>query len=433
MNIHVSEFFNKYIKLILRNNCYIKPTQYVCAFSSFVFISCSGAVNTTNSKYFTENGESTERVKTFVSAAPSKANFYVEASGSMNGFFRSNRATKFKHDVWSVITDFVPSDGFVNVYVDQNAPATQVPVNTFRDGMNRGSFVSSSSTDVPDMISRMLDDVDVKSSEVGVLISDMKYDPVGNSALQALLTQYSTDIRNIMMRHSNMAVCLIAATSEYLDKNGNEAVPDSPYYYLIAGNKSNVVFMRNFIATLLKNDNTFVDEIEWGIDYLSPSVTIGDADYLTEIEENKSYGDFSDECTITLDFDITNFPWVLENSDTLVSRLKITSENGAEAIVNKKKIKYDISYDDGKQLKRTAIAKVPVTIRNMYTESDVFEILLSNSEIQEPNNKFMKYLGSQDVGDITTTFSMEGLLSGLYASMERFKTAKPVHLLISKK
>lgn len=433
MNIHVSEFLNKYIKLILRNNCYIKLIQYVCAFSSFVLISCSGAVNTTNSKYFTEKGESTEKVKTFVSAAPSKVNFYVEASGSMNGFFRSNRATKFKHDVWSVITDFVPSDGFVNVFVDQNAPAAQVPINTFRDGMNRGSFVSSSSTDVPDMISRMLDDIDVKSSEVGVLISDMKYDPVGNSALQAVLTQYSTDIRNIMMQHSDMAVCLIAATSEYLDKNGGEASPNSPYYYLIVGNKANVVFMRNFIATLLNNNKTFVDEIEWGIDYLSPSVAVSDEDYLTEIEENKSYGDFSDECTITLDFDITNFPWILENSDTLVSRLKITSENGAEAIINKKKIKYDISYDDGKQLKRTAIAKVPVTICNMYTESDVFEITLSNPEIQEPNNKFIKYLGSQNVDDITTTFSMEGLLRGLYASMERFKTAKPVHLLISKK
>lgn len=429
MNIHLVELFNKSIK----NNFYIKTIQYIWVVFPFVLISCCGAINTTNSKYFTEAGESTEKVKTFVSTPPSKVNFYVEASGSMNGFFRSNKATKFKHDVWSVITDFVPSDGYVNVYVNQNEPAAQVPVNTFRDGMNSGSFVSSTSTDVPDMISRMLDDVDIKSSEVGVLISDMKYDPVGNSALQALLTQYSTDIRNIMMRHSDVAVCLVVATSEYLDKNGNEATPDSPYYYFIVGNKSNVVFMRNFIATLLNNNKTFVDEIEWGIDYLSPSVTVGDADYLTEIEENKSYGDFSDECTITLDFDITNFPWILENKDSLVNHLKITSENGAEAIVNKKKIEYEISYDDGKQLKRTAIAKVPVTIRNMYTESDVFEITLSNPEIQEPNNKFMNYLGSQNVDDITTTFSMEGLLSGLYASMERFKTAKPVHLLISKK
>ena len=343
------------------------------------------------------------------------------------------RSTKFKNDVWSVITDFVSSDGHVNVFGEQSRAAVAVPVNTFRDGMNKGAFVSGSSTDVPDMISRMLDNVDVKSSEVGVLISDMKYDPVGNSALQALLTQYSTDIRNVMMRHRNVAVCLIAATSEYIDKNGNEATPDSPYYYLVVGNKANVVYMRNFIATLLNHNKTFVDEIEWGIDYLSPSITISDADYLTEIEANKSYGGFDDECSIVLDIDLTNYPWAFENKDYLVRNLSIKSENGAEAVIDVKKIAYDVSFDDGKQLKRTAIAKVPVKIQNMYDESDVFEITLNCPETQEPNARFMRYLNSQNVNDVTTTFSMEGLLRGFYSSMERFKEASPVHLLISTK
>ena len=250
----------------------------IVAFTMVAFVACFGNVNTSNSKFFTEDGISTEKIKSFASSQPSNVKFYVEVSGSMNGFFRSNLSTKFKNDVWSVITDFVSSDGHVNVFGEQSRAAVAVPVNTFRDGMNKGAFVSGSSTDVPDMISRMLDNVDVKSSEVGVLISDMKYDPVGNSALQALLTQYSTDIRNVMMRHRNVAVCLIAATSEYIDKNGNEATPDSPYYYLVVGNKANVVYMRNFIATLLNHNKTFVDEIEWGIDYLSPSITISDAD-----------------------------------------------------------------------------------------------------------------------------------------------------------
>lgn len=403
------------------------------AFSITVLVACSGVVNTTGSKFFTEDGMSNEKLKKFVSLPPKNVKFYVEVSGSMNGFFRSNLSTKFKNDVWSVITDFVSSDGNVNVFGEQNKPAFAVPINTFRDGMNKGTFVSTSSTDVPDMIARMLDDVDAKSSDVGVLISDMKYDPVGNSALKALLTQYSTDIRNIMMRHRDVAVCLIAATSEYIDKNGNEATPDSPYYYLIVGNKSNVVFMRNFIATLLNNNKSLVDEIEWGIDYLSPTITISDSDYLTEIDANKSYGDFDDECNIVLDIDITNYPWIFENKDYLVKNLSIKSENGAEVVIDTKKISYDIFFDDGKQLKRTAIAKVPVKIHNMYDESDVFEISVTCPETQEPNNRFMRYLNSQDVNDVTTTFSMEGLLGGFYSSMERFKTAHPVHLLISSK
>ena len=69
----------------------------------------------------------------------------------------------------------------------------------------------------------------------------------------------------------------------------------------------------------------------------------------------------------------------------------------------------------------------------MYEESDVFEIALQCPEVQEPNNRFMHYLGSEDVNDITTTFSMEGLLKGFYTSMQRFKEATPVHILISKK
>lgn len=362
-------------KIIL--NLMTAANLFKCTAMCFVvtaLIGCCGKVNTTDSKFFTEDGMSTEKTKTFVSQQPSNVKFYVEVSGSMNGFFRSNLSTKFKNDVWSVITDFVSSDGQVNVYSEQNKAAVAVPVNTFRDRMNKGTFVSTSSTNVPDMISRMLDDVNTKSSEVGVLISDMKYDPVGNSALQALITQYSTDVRNIMMRHRDVAVCLIAATSEYIDKNGNEAAPDSPYYYLIVGKRSNVVFMRNFIATLLNNNKSFVDEIEWGIDYLSPSITVSDYDYLTEIEANKSYSGFDDECSITLDFDITNYPWTFENKDYLVKHISIKSEYGAEAVIDTKKITYDISFDDGKQLKRTAIARIPVKIQNMFDKSDVFEI-----------------------------------------------------------
>lgn len=405
-------------------------------FSTFIllssFVSCNGSVNSLESKYFTEDGVCVEHVKSFVSKAPSNIKFYMEVSGSMNGFLRSNQATHFKHDVWSIVTDFVSINGSVNVFAQQGEDAISIPVNDFRSGMNCGSFVSSASTVVPDMISNVLKDVDIKASEVGVLISDLKYDPVGYSAQNVLLLQYSTDIRNIMMLHPNTAVCLIVAKSEYLDKNGGILTQDSPYYYLLFGNKSNVVFMRNFIATLLKGNNTYVDEIEWGIDYLTPSVKVSDEDYLTEIDPDKSYGDFDEECTITLDIDITNFPWFFENKDTLANRLSISSEGGTEAIVKAKNITYEISYDDGKQLKRTAIAKVPIYIKNMYEDSDVFEIAINIPEIQVPNTRFLRYLYSDNVNDVTTSYSVEGLLNGFYSSMERFKKSHPIHLLISK-
>lgn len=404
----------------------LAATTFLC------LTSCGGGLNTIGSKYFTEDGDYQEKVAVFKSQVPSGVRFYIEVSGSMNGFFRSNQATKFKNDVWSVITDFTPDDGTISVFTQQNAPAAEIPIDKFRVGMNQGAFVSSQSTDVPDMINRIINDINPKSNQVSVLISDMKYDPTGNAAIKALLTQYSTDIRNIMMRNPEVAICLIAAKSEFLNKNCENVSSDSPYYYLIAGNPQNVVFMRNFISTLLKHNKTFVDEIEFGIDYLAPSIKVSDEDYLTNYDVN-SYGDFDEECTITLDFDITAFPWMYENKDSLANHIVISSQEGTDAKIITKKIKYDIKYDDGKVLKRTAIAKVPIHITNMYEESDVFEIKLTCPEIQIPNKAFASYLGSEDPNDPTMTFSMENLLAGFYSSMPRFREAKPVHLLISKK
>lgn len=404
-----------------------------CFFAAMPLLnSCQNVINTTDTTFFDEFGKCKEKNQVLTEAQPKEVKFFVEVSGSMNGFFRSGQATGFKHDVWSVVTDFVDTDGSVNVYTTQGADAEELPVNVFRDGMNRGAFVSSSSTNVPDMISRMLDTVSVKDSEVGVLISDLKYDPVGNAAKNVLLDQYSTDVRNIMMRHPGVAVGLIAAKSAYLNKDCEVVTDSSPYYYLVVGKQENVVFMRNFISTLLKHNGSFVDEMEWGIDYLSPSIAVTDCDYLTKIDENKSYGSFEDECTLQLSIDITNYPWLFENKDSLAKYLTVKSNEGTEAQFDFKKIGYEITYDDGKSLKRTAHVKVPLVISNMYEESDIFEISLKCPEVQMPNEAFCRFLNSNDVNEVTTTFSMINLLRGFYSSMQRFKESNPVHILISK-
>ena len=88
----------------------------IVAFTMVAFVACFGNVNTSNSKFFTEDGISTEKIKSFASSQPSNVKFYVEVSGSMNGFFRSNLSTKFKNDVWSVITDLVSNVGLLSLY-----------------------------------------------------------------------------------------------------------------------------------------------------------------------------------------------------------------------------------------------------------------------------------------------------------------------------
>ena len=401
------------------------------ALSILTVTNCCKKLNPNGLRHFDEDGFYLEKTQTFRSAQPTNIKFYVEVSGSMNGFFRSNKPTVFKTDVWSVFSYFASSTEGVNIFFQQNADPKLIGLEDFRSKMNAGAFVSSASTDVPDMLKRILNDVDNKKSEVGILVSDMKYDPVGNAAAQVLLHDYSIDIRNIMA-NAGKALCLIVAKSDFLDKSGKVACVDSPYYYLVAGKPENVVWIRNFVCTLLKHQGHYVDAVEWGIDYKSPKVKVFDSDFLN-VENQNCLGGFDDSCTITLDIDITDYPWIYENADTLQKYLKIKPEVGmAIKKLSKKDISYDISEDDGKQLKRTAIAKVKLHLSDMYGDADVIGITINTPEVFCPNIKFMQFLDAESPNDVSKTYSMKGFLSGCYSSMPRFREKKPVHILISK-
>ena len=75
----------------------------------------------------------------FVSELPAKIKFYVEASGSMNGFFRSNKATQFKHDVWSVFSDFEALLDEIYVFEQQKVQPKAMGLQEFKQGMNGGA------------------------------------------------------------------------------------------------------------------------------------------------------------------------------------------------------------------------------------------------------------------------------------------------------
>jgi len=421
----------RHYKINMRNIFFCSKMTIALALSILTVTSCCKKLNPDGLGHFDEDGVYLEKTQTFRSAQPSNIKFYVEVSGSMNGFFRSNKPTIFKTDVWSVFSDFASSTEGVNIFLQQNAAPKLIGLEDFRNKMNAGAFVSSVSTDVPDMLKRILNDVDSKKSEVGILVSDMKYDPVGNAAVQVLLQQYSIDIRDLMS-NTGKALCLIVAKSDFLDKSGKVACEDSPYYYLVIGRPENVVWMRNFVCTLLKHNGHYVDAVEWGIDYKSPKVKVSDSDFLN-VENQNCLGGFQDDCTITLDINITDFPWIYENADTLQKYLKVKPEVGIDVKkLSKKDISYDITEDDGKQLKRTAIAKVKLHLSDIYGDADVLNITLNTPEVLYPSIKFMQFLGAASPNDVSKTYSMEGFLSGCYSSMPRFREKKPVHLLISK-
>ena len=415
----------------MKRICFLTGSFLTLIIMSFMIVGCEKHLNPDELPHFDKDGNYKEKVTTFTSKVPSEIKFYVEVSGSMNGFFRSNKPTQFKKDVWSVFSDFASLTEGVNIFVQQGQSPININLSDFRNKMNAGAFVSGASTDVPDMLRKILSDVDCTKSEVGILVSDMKYDPVGNSAISVLLQQYASDIRN-MMANSQKALCLIVAKSEFLDKSGSVVCTDSPYYYLVVGKPENVVWIRNFVCTLLSQDNHFVDYIEWGIDYKSPKVTIEDPDYLTAENKNALSG-FDEDCNIIINLDITDYPWMFENPDTLIKYLSIKSEEDLDVKkLTKKDISYDIKKDDGKQLKRTACAKIKLHLSEMYDDADVISINLNTPEVFLPNKNFQMFLGAVSPNDVARTYSMEQFLTGCYVSMERFREKQPVHILISK-
>jgi hypothetical protein len=68
---------------------------------SYLFVGCS-KINTNHFPQFTDDGNLTTKEQCLNPVLPNKIRLFVEVSGSMNGFFRSNMPTDFKTDVGSV-------------------------------------------------------------------------------------------------------------------------------------------------------------------------------------------------------------------------------------------------------------------------------------------------------------------------------------------
>jgi hypothetical protein len=233
-----------------------------------ILSSCSGDINSNYDSHFTEDGyliqDSTKQDNSIPLV---KVKFYVEVSGSMNGFFRANQPTDFKKDVWQILNYYSPiAPGGVTILTNNGDEGNTYDFSRFQTMMNTGAFVSSASTKVPLMLQTIVSNLDADHGEVAVFISDMKYSPVGAAAPKVLMTQYSTDVSKIFGQYGK-AVSLVCATSNYLDRQGRPVCDVSPYYFLIIGDETGVAEMRDGISTLLDNSDKFVDNIESGFDY----------------------------------------------------------------------------------------------------------------------------------------------------------------------
>jgi len=412
---------------------FLRTSSLAAITAALFFIACSAPINSINDPHFDENGVYLDSLgATFQAANPSALDFYVEVSGSMNGFFRANKPTAFKTDVWAIVSNF----GNPGVYVPSNTGTTAAKYtgDQFKAKMNAGGFVSTASTQVPAMLQTILSNLDYRNGAVAVLISDMKYSPVGNKAMQVLLQQYATDIRNIVGKFPGAAYSVIGAYSEYLDARGNVACEKSPYYYVVIGKDVCVAEVRNCITTILSDRNNYLDNIETGFDYKRPAYGFGVPDNVIQLDAEPTFFNYdvsySDTCKVVLNLDLSDFRWLIaSDEDVLRECLKVKTAYGSDLEIGKIGIQADNHYQ--KNLDRRAVASVELKLWNMPMDADVIEWTLDHPEYSVTET-FMQIQNAAEEADLSGSFSLANFIQGLFQAVQNGWNQEPNRILISK-
>lgn len=384
------------------------------------FISCS--VNTVGDIHFDKSGhlvqEDSIAEDTFLLKEPSLVKFYVEVSGSMNGFFRANKPTNFKRDLWTVMSYYNAVSPIVYVLTDEGDTGMKMTQPDFRKYMDTGAFISTASTKVPLMLESIMSGLNDSKGEVAVLVSDLKYSPVGAAAPQVLLSHYSTDVSRILGRYGK-SVSLICALSDYLDTNGNDvAACRSPYYYFIIGDAENVAEVRNEISTLLSNSGTFVDNLDSGFKFGKPTYTFGVPNKCEQLDDEPTFINYEDEtfgdtCTIKLKVDLEKYRWIVSDTTVFRKSFKVNSLYGSQVSIGNISVDTENVTGKDKILKRKSTATIELRISNMQSDSDVLEWTLDLPDTDYTLfNDFFENATTEN--DPTRSFSVLDFLKGIF-------------------
>lgn len=398
--------------------------------------SCSDNLNPVYDKHFDSEGRLQSEYKdslVFEPCMPSNIKFYVEVSGSMNGFFRANKPTQFKADVWNILSYYSLQDQKITILTNDGNEGASFTRNEFQTLMNTGRFVSTASTKVPLMLQSIIKKLNADAGEVAVLISDLKYSPVGDYAPEVLLTQYSTTISEIIGTYGKTA-CLIGATSDYVDKNGDVICSRSPYYYLILGNAQQVAMMRNGISTLLDNKNHLIDNIESGFDYGHPKYDFGIPIKCEELIGEPVFYSFEepddmDTCTVSLKVDLANYRWLMDKKEVLSQCFQAHTLYGST-------LKTDIDTIivqniTNKQIARTVTAIVKLKVFNMPQDADVIEWTITLPDTA--TILFDEFFdGADSENDVSKSFSVRDFINGMFCGGIVNRDVKPNYILLTK-
>lgn len=393
------------------------------------FGACGDCLNTLSDSHFTEGGELVSKPVFAKLDYNSAVHFYVESSGSMNGFFRAGIPTNFKQDVYEIMSYYAPVTKDINIMTNTGGIAGRMSLTQFQTAMNTGTLQSNASTQVPVMLQSIVSRM--KKEDVAVLISDMKYSPVGAAAPDVLLTQYSAEVARIA-GNSQKAYSLLCATSNYMDKNGNAVTNVSPYYYLIIGEQDKVSAIRNGIASMLDRQKRFVDNLEIGYKYGACPCSFGTPKGVVQLADQPTfygYDGSSDECSIALKLHLEAYRWILSNKDTLLKCFSCKALYDSKVSVES--VAIEECNNVGQELKRSAIATINIKVSNMPADMDVLEWNIDVPYAEQ--TKMARFLtDSNGEGDVTTSYSLKNFILGIAQGGVVNIQPKPNYILISK-
>ena len=397
--------------------------------------SCSVCSNETHRSWFDEQGNvvpDTTLTKTdsFTIVGPSKVHFFMEASGSMNGFLRGGVPTHFKSDLWQIINYYSNIVPAVSVLSTDNGKTTSIDLGVaqFQNPLNGGGFVCGQSTNLCQMLKSVVNSIHPENGEVAVFVSDMEYDPVGAVAPLVLASVFATDVASILSEFGYSA-SLVAATSNCFDRTGNLQTNARPYYYLILGKAECIAEVRNCVSAMLDDQDHFIDNIETGFDYGMVNYAISDFSGCTQVGNSPSLCSISDAgCSIELSVKLENYRWLLTtDEDVLAESFKISSKNGSKVTVDS--ISYQIENVVNKQLKRDVIAKFHLTVSQMPYDCD---ILTWNLDVPATNTSKLQSLFTDTPNSVEQTFSIREFITGMFRASLVCRNGKDNYIHISK-
>lgn len=402
--------------------------------------SCGRDINSIADPHFDADGAPLDTTITlFTPKAPESAKLYIETSGSMNGFFRANKANNFKKTVWSVFSGMAPIANAA-VYPMSNGGDIDAPVSLsdFRSKMNTGSFVSNTSTHIPAMLNNIIQNLDTAKNEVAILVSDMKYSPMGKAAAPELI-QYQEQIRNVIGYNRNVSLSFVCATSEFLAPDGSVVEEKSPYYFIIIGDSENVAAVRNDIARWCEATNSYVESGDMAMTYNTPSYTIENVNngvkHSTYPNVIASFDpSLSDTCSFIVRVNMTGFPWSAVDADVLKDcfKAKVTygSSVDVEVLTGDEHLVDDHAYKN--EFKRLSYADFLVKVYNVALDDEVVEWTFNNRPFDGRYlMDFNTIINANDENDLAGSFSFNKFLEGCFNARLNTSSEEPVRILVS--